>query len=90
MIRIIYNASFALLAVLSFTLLLIAILAYERSKEKKFLFLITAFFLFLVKALWLTQALFRVPIGDWHPFLILVAVIDSIILILIYLSILKG
>ncbi len=86
----IYNISFAVLTILAFALSIISLLAYSRSKKGKLLIVSIAFILFFVKGLWLTYSLFNVPKENWHPFLIPIAILDCIILVLLYISILKG
>ena len=86
----IYNLSFAVLTVLALVLSVISILAYRRSKKKKLFFVSMAFILFFLKGIWLTYALFYIPIEGWEPFLIPVAVLDCLILVLLYTSIVKG
>jgi len=89
-LSLIYNLSFAFLTVLALVLSIISILAYRRSKKEKLLIVSIAFVLFFVKGLWLTYSLFNIPRGSWDPFLIPVAVLDCLILILLYISLLKG
>lgn len=88
--ELIYNLSFAVLTVLALVLSFISILAYRRSKKRKLLFVSVAFILFFVKGIWLSFALFNIPRGSWEPFLLPVAVLDCVILILLYISIVKG
>ena len=85
----IYNISIAVLTILAFTLSIISILAYFRSKKGKLLMVSIGFILFFVKGLWLTYSLFNIPKESWHPFLIPIAVLDCIILLLLYISLLK-
>jgi len=89
-LSLIYNLSFAFLTVLALVLSVISILAYRRSGKGKLLLVSIAFILFFVKGLWLTYSLFNIPIGSWAPFLIPVAILDCLILILLYISLLKG
>ena len=89
-IDIIYNLSFAVLTILALALFVISIFAYRRSKNNKILMVSTAFLLFFLKGLWLTYSLFTYPKGEWEVFLAPVAVLDCVILILLYLSLLKG
>ncbi|MFP4000550.1 MAG: hypothetical protein ACLFSM_04560 [Thermoplasmata archaeon] len=89
-LELIYNLSFAVLTVLALVLSVISILAYRRSRKKKLILVSIAFILFFVKGLWLSYALFDIPKEAWGSFLIPVAVVDCLILILLYLSIVKG
>jgi len=89
-LSLIYNLSFAFLTVLALVLSVISILAYKRSGKGKLLLVSIAFILFFVKGLWLTYSLFNIPRDSWAPFLIPVAILDCLILILLYISLLKG
>ncbi len=86
----IYNISFAILTILALALFVISIFAYRRSRNNKILMVSMAFLLFFLKGLWLTYSLFTYPKGGWGVFLAPVAVLDCMILILLYLSLLKG
>ncbi len=90
MINIIYNVAFAVLTILALVLSIVSVLSYIRSRKSKFLMVSIAFFLFLVKGLWLTYSLFSVPRSEWAGFMLPVAVLDSVVLVLLYLSIIKG
>ncbi len=89
-LELIYNLSFAVLTVFALVLSVISILAYRRSRKKKLMLVSIAFIFFFVKGLWLSYALFEIPKSDWSPFLIPVAVLDCLILALLYVSIVKG
>ena len=88
-LTVVYNLSFAFLTILALALFIISILAYKRSKKIKLLMVSFAFLLFFVKGLWLTYSLFYIPRDSWDPFLVPVAVLDCLILVLLYISILK-
>ncbi len=88
-LSLVYNLSFAVLTTLALVLSVISILAYRRSKKGKLLIVSIAFILFFVKGVWLTYSLFNIPRESWDPFLIPVAVLDCLILVLLYISILK-
>ncbi len=90
MMNIIYNVTFAVLTILALVLSVVSVLAYIRSRKSKFLMVSVAFVLFFVKGLWLTYSLFSIPKSQWASFLLPVAVLDCIVLVLLYLSILKG
>ncbi len=87
---VIYNLSFAVLTVLASALFVISLLAYRRTKSSKVMMVSIAFFLFFLKGLWLTYHLFTVPEDAWGTFLLPVALFDSLILIILYLSLVKG
>lgn len=86
----IYNLSFAVLTVLALALFVISVLAYKRTKRLKLLMVSLAFLLFFVKGLWLSYYLFTIPEETWNLFLLPIALFDTVILILLYLSLVKG
>lgn len=89
-VDILYNLSFSVMTVLALTLFVISLLAYRRLKSMKLLLASTAFFLFFIKGLWLSYYLFTVPEKTWDVFLLPIALLDTIILVLLYLSLVKG
>ncbi|MFP3871830.1 MAG: hypothetical protein ACOCTR_01610 [Candidatus Natronoplasma sp.] len=78
------NVIFALLTLFAFVLTVIGIAAYRRTKDKRLGLITLSFFLFFLKGGWLSYRLFTVP--EWGMTWLLVAVIDTLILILFYLS----
>ena len=88
-IEIAYNVSLAVMTVLSFVLTMIGSLAYRRTGNRKLLAITGAFFIFLIKGIWLSYSSFNYSFTEgqyvWLPVLIL----DTIILVMFYLSSLK-
>ncbi|MDG6224714.1 MAG: hypothetical protein QCI82_04290 [Candidatus Thermoplasmatota archaeon] len=82
------NLLFSAYTALSFVLLLVAILAYRRSRSSKVLILTGAFLLFFVKGALLTLVLFLDLMGMLELLLAGTA-IDTIALMLLYASTLR-
>lgn len=89
-IGIVYNLAFAILTILAFFLSLIAVLAYHRSRDRKLAIVSAAFILFFIKGLLLSYSLFTIPKESWSLFWIPVAILDCVILLLFYISVIKG
>ena len=88
-IEIIYNTALGVMTVVSLALTVIAMLAYKRSRNSKILAITSAFSLFLIKGLWLSYQSFNEPMVNESDLLIPVLIIDTIILILFYISAFK-
>lgn len=82
------NLLFSAYTALSFVLLLVAILAYRRSRSSKVLILTGVFLLFFVKGTLLTLVLFLDLMGLLE-LLLAVTAIDTIALMLLYASTLR-
>ena len=76
--------------VIALALFVISILAYRRTRKSKLLMVSIAFLFFLIKGLWLSYYLFTVPEETWGIFLLPVIILDTVILLLLYLSLVKG
>lgn len=82
------NIFFSIFTVLSGALLLISILAFIRSSSKRMLVLAGVFTLFLLKGIILTISLF-LDLLSLYWLLVIGAGVDSLALILLYLTTMK-
>ncbi len=82
------NVFFAIFTILSGALLLISLLAYKRSSSRRMLVLAGVFVLFLLKGMILTVSLFM-DLLSLYWLLVAGAGMDSLALILLYLTTMK-
>lgn len=79
---------FGFLTIFSFGLLIISILSYKRSKNKKIIFINLVFILFLLKGILLSLSVFLLDLQDYISITIL-AILDLLILLLLFFAVLK-
>ncbi len=84
-----YNVLLASMTVLSFFLTTVSALAYRRSENKKLLFVLGAFLLFLVKGIWLSYNSFIVSFSSNNDIWIPVLAMDMVILVIFYFGAMK-
>ncbi len=85
-LNIAYNATLGIMTVLSLSLTIISILGYNRTRNKKLLFIALAFLSFFIKGIWLTFNSYISPIEVNLSFWLPVLILDNIILGLFYLT----